>query len=396
MERGRAVPIVIQDPNEFHRACAVLQESGLLVKSQMPGGRIGLSTLMYGHSGAAGTVWVPAFKGTDAERVLKEAGIEAFSPSVAIVDVSDPRCPHCCENLEPGGPSQCGQCGMPFQWIDIDEPETDPTGVLCRKCGYDLTGNTSGRCPECAALLPCDVGSLVQVANPSSGPGGSGEAAEWVRSLWREAWPLVVAVLGVTAGAALIAGVGRGLEVWDPDMAGPNGLMITALLILVAVLIVLERRSKRIAKAHSRNSGVDFPNTRRSRVMTEPEHDNDLQTVVVAKTEFEAHAVVAVLKEAGIEAFAFGYVKQALPLDMKFTSVPVQVRAEDLQHAKKELKQNVSDSVDLDWDEIDVGEREDEVPLSSERRMPAALRAIVVIAIVILLVLIVRFGMTAF
>jgi predicted Zn-ribbon and HTH transcriptional regulator len=24
---------------------------------------------------------------------------------------------------------------------------------VCRKCGYDLTGNTSGRCPECGAEL---------------------------------------------------------------------------------------------------------------------------------------------------------------------------------------------------------------------------------------------------
>jgi len=25
----------------------------------------------------------------------------------------------------------------------------DPRGVLCTNCGYDLTGNVSGRCPEC-------------------------------------------------------------------------------------------------------------------------------------------------------------------------------------------------------------------------------------------------------
>lgn len=23
--------------------------------------------------------------------------------------------------------------------------------ILCDKCGYDLTGNTSGKCPECGA-----------------------------------------------------------------------------------------------------------------------------------------------------------------------------------------------------------------------------------------------------
>lgn len=28
-------------------------------------------------------------------------------------------------------------------------PPFDPSGVLCRHCGYDLTGNVSGKCPEC-------------------------------------------------------------------------------------------------------------------------------------------------------------------------------------------------------------------------------------------------------
>ena len=30
----------------------------------------------------------------------------------------------------------------------------DPRGVLCTKCGYDLTGNVSGRCPECFTQIP--------------------------------------------------------------------------------------------------------------------------------------------------------------------------------------------------------------------------------------------------
>ena len=113
--------------------------------------------------------------------------------------------------------------------------------------------------------------------------------------------------------------------------------------------------------------------------MTESPED-DLQTVATVKSEFEAHAVIAVLKDAGIEAFAFGYVKQALPLDMKFMNVA-------------ELRQNVSDSVDLDWDEVDVGEREDNVPLSSQRKLPSAMRAAIVIGGVILLAALVRFLM---
>jgi hypothetical protein len=31
-----------------------------------------------------------------------------------------------------------------------------PDGA-CQKCGYDLTGNVSGRCPECGAAVPPNV-----------------------------------------------------------------------------------------------------------------------------------------------------------------------------------------------------------------------------------------------
>jgi uncharacterized RDD family membrane protein YckC len=35
----------------------------------------------------------------------------------------------------------------------------DPRGVLCTNCGYDLTGNVSGRCPECGKDIPQTTGS---------------------------------------------------------------------------------------------------------------------------------------------------------------------------------------------------------------------------------------------
>ncbi|MCK6456247.1 MAG: hypothetical protein L6Q92_06925 [Phycisphaerae bacterium] len=35
------------------------------------------------------------------------------------------------------------------------EPPFDPRGILCIGCGYELTGNTSGRRPECER--PIDV-----------------------------------------------------------------------------------------------------------------------------------------------------------------------------------------------------------------------------------------------
>lgn len=34
----------------------------------------------------------------------------------------------------------------------------DPRGILCIECGYNLTGNVSGRCPECFTPIPASGG----------------------------------------------------------------------------------------------------------------------------------------------------------------------------------------------------------------------------------------------
>ena len=111
---------------------------------------------------------------------------------------------------------------------------------------------------------------------------------------------------------------------------------------------------------------------------------DDLVTLTTRPSEFEANTVVAVLQEAGIEAFAFG-VSALTPLGLRIGGCPVQVRQADLDRAKKALAQNVADSVDIDWDEIDVGQREDNLPLTSRRGMPWLARvgaAVVTIIIV--------------
>ncbi len=104
--------------------------------------------------------------------------------------------------------------------------------------------------------------------------------------------------------------------------------------------------------------------------MNEPLDPNDLVTLRNAESEFQAGILVAVLQEAGIEAFAFGGVTAAMPLGQRITPVAVQVRQVDLERATEALKQNASDSVDLDWDEVDVGERSDRLPLGSRDGLP--------------------------
>jgi hypothetical protein len=125
--------------------------------------------------------------------------------------------------------------------------------------------------------------------------------------------------------------------------------------------------------------------------MTGASHEDRLVTLLQAKTEFEANMTVAVLADAGIEAFAFGGAYGALPLSSRLMRVPVQVRESDLDAAKAALASNVSDSVDLDWDEVDVGEREDGLPLRTPGRMPLAAKIAYGAAVAILILTVVAF-----
>jgi len=133
------------------------------------------------------------------------------------------------------------------------------------------------------------------------------------------------------------------------------------------------------------------------RFMAPDEDDHDvLQTVAEAETEFEAHTIATVLKEAGIEAFVFGQLSHTLPMGKIFTQVPVQVRADDVDRAREALQQRQEDSVDLDWDEIDVGQREDHVPLSSEQAIPAFMKVVIFFILLALGALLFQFVLQLF
>ena len=127
--------------------------------------------------------------------------------------------------------------------------------------------------------------------------------------------------------------------------------------------------------------------------MSDHTHPDDLVTLVSTPSEFEAQTLVAVLAEAGIEAFAFGV--PALPaLGMRLGGCPVQVRQSDLERARQALAQNVADSVDLDWDDADLGEREDNLPLTPTTRMPLFARIGFFFAMVILVSTIAGFAVS--
>ena len=123
--------------------------------------------------------------------------------------------------------------------------------------------------------------------------------------------------------------------------------------------------------------------------MTHDDDQSDLARVAQTATEFEAHAKAAVLHEEGIDAKVIcdspTWTGQ-IGLGHHESIASVWVRQEDLEAATAALAQNVADSVDIDWDDIDVGQPEDESNGEYHQGMPATAKfAFIVTLIVVLL-----------
>ena len=75
-------------------------------------------------------------------KALQNYSALAFVTALAFLFRS-PKCPTC----KGTGQVQIKRAATPFLWpADIEGLQT---GNRCRRCGYDLTSNTSGKCPEC-------------------------------------------------------------------------------------------------------------------------------------------------------------------------------------------------------------------------------------------------------
>jgi hypothetical protein len=115
-----------------------------------------------------------------------------------------------------------------------------------------------------------------------------------------------------------------------------------------------------------------------------------LVTVVTAQTAFQAHAIAAVLHDAEIEAFVFdsAYTGFGFPPPSEH-GVPVRVPTSALEEAQRVLDRAREESVDIDWETVDLGEREDDLPFRETRptgARPAWVWVAIVIATALLLV----------
>ena len=122
--------------------------------------------------------------------------------------------------------------------------------------------------------------------------------------------------------------------------------------------------------------------------MNEDAGANDLAVVVITETEFEAQTKAAVLRGEGIETMVTVNAPSwtgRMSISPTARGASVLVRREDLERARRLLDETLSDSVDLDWDEVDVGEREDTLPLHPVNRMPLLAKVGFAVALVILI-----------
>lgn len=96
----------------------------------------------------------------------------------------------------------------------------------------------------------------------------------------------------------------------------------------------------------------------------DPQMFVELTTV---RSPLEVEALVAALRERGIEAIGFNYAASI----MQSTAVPqtISVHREDLERAKAALEEIRADSREIDWDTLDVGEMPQEVEQELNRKV---------------------------
>ncbi len=109
-----------------------------------------------------------------------------------------------------------------------------------------------------------------------------------------------------------------------------------------------------------------------------PLGDTDLVTLLEAANEFEAQTIISVLRDAEIPAVLARPIVPPLgaALRGKASTMPVRVLAGDLERARTALEARRQHADSIDWDEVDVGERVDTLPLTTARGVPLGIRLI--------------------
>jgi len=98
--------------------------------------------------------WVPTLTLHPLALVATNMAMHVFSVQIGIRD-SNVFAP--AVSLSIFGGAQWYFLGVLVVWLYHRSRRASESDATCRRCGYDLTGNVSGVCPECGMAIPEDV-----------------------------------------------------------------------------------------------------------------------------------------------------------------------------------------------------------------------------------------------
>lgn len=68
----------------------------------------------------------------------------------------------------------------PFVALYVKRPLNCAPSILCKRCGYNLTGNTSGKCSECGSIINSEADAMPSIQTMSWGKGLRGFVATYI------------------------------------------------------------------------------------------------------------------------------------------------------------------------------------------------------------------------
>jgi len=109
----------------------------------------------------------------------------------------------------------------------------------------------------------------------------------------------------------------------------------------------------------------------------------DLVTLMTVPSEFEANLLAIVLRDNGIKAFVFGTSALGIGIPNNRLGAQLQVQQDDVIKATQVLTANKRDSMDIDWDELELAGSNAKVHEPATMSLPAKI-AFLITAIVLL------------